>query len=432
VTLDLTKYTIRYWCDLNPGTGFNNATRGILRALKTLGLDSRHIHLAPAVLAEYGSTDEDLNDWVYPYVHRASANDIVCDGELRDDAPEPWSTDKERINIVHLTPGMLAGIGYCTFVGGYYNIAVTAWETDALQIKPLNRNGKSVTVVEALNDYDEVWVPTEWNATMFKRCGVTKPIFVIPHVLLPELLSTPLTRRPDGAQFYTMGTWNPRKDHDTLLQTYLQAGWTPLDDVDLQIYSLPPTRAPMVIKGHQMRAEASRERILDAMADPTAAAQHGLHTARYEAYSEVVTRHQRGNVFVSASHGEGFCLPALEAAAVGNWVIGGGPWIEELARVAGDVEDGGLIDVLPTDIVPITPMPEAAGYELGQKWWSVRPERLLLAMRDAADALNECSMGDSNTIAASYVRDAYGPDDVGKMLRERLTVAHEVLDGSSW
>lgn len=438
MTFDPTKYAIRYWCDLDPGTGFNNAARGYLQAFKRLGLDSRHIHLAPAVLSDFGRGADDPFDWTAPYTHRVSADEVVAAFNAGRPAPPTWDDSQAKINLVHLSPGLLVNRGYVTRVGERYNVAVTAWETDGLPQRPAVRDdGRTLTVVEALNEYDEIWVPSGWNARMFAAAGVRKPIHVVRHALLEELIAEPISPWPlQPFSFYSIGTWNARKDQRTVLQAYLGCGWNPADPVDLQLYCVPPTRDPQAMMAHQMRAQDEREELVESLVDPLGAAAHGLHTARYVPYAEVIARHTRGSVFVSASHGEAFGLPLLEALALGRGVIAGGPWVEELAAVAGGLENGGLVDLLPVRKTPVAPMPECAGYEVGQSWWAVDAGDLRESMICAFDAFKSVDTQsiDSEEVhaCALRVRDAYSASAIAEVLAPRLEAIHKVLDGTGW
>lgn len=438
MSLDLTKYAIRYWCDLDPGTGFNNAARGYLQALRHLGLDDRHVHLAPAVLSDFGRGADDTFDWTAAYTHRVSADEVVEAFNAGRPAPPVWDDSRAKINLVHLSPGLLAARNYVTRVGERYNVAVTAWETDGFPRRPaLRDDGKTVSVVDALNEYDEIWVPSRWNAEMFAAAGVRKPVFVVRHALLSELLARPVDPWPLlPFTFYSVGTWNARKDQRAVLQAYLSCGWNAATPVDLQLYCVPPTRDPRAMWAHQERAQAEREQLLAGLPDPLGAPSHGLHTSRYVSYEQVLDRHAAGGVFVSASHGEAFGLPLLEALALGRGVIAGGPWVEELAEVAGRLEVGGLVEVLPTRKVPITPMPECAGYEVGQNWWTVDAAELSESMRCAYDAFEGLSPDDIDGTeqqrAAQRVREHYCSKAVAEVLRTRLEAIHKILDGTGW
>jgi glycosyltransferase involved in cell wall biosynthesis len=435
---DLTKYAIRYWCDLDPGTGFNNAARGYLQALRCLGLTDQHIHLAPAVLSDFGRGPDDPFDWTAVYTHRVSADEVVEAYNAGRPAPPVWDDSRAKINIAHLSPGLLAARNYVTRVGERYNVAITAWETDRLPQRPAHRDdGKTVSVIDALNEYDEVWVPSKWNAEMFTAAGVRKPVFVVRHALLNELLARPVEPWPLAPfVFYSVGTWNARKDQCAVLQAYLEGSWNALTSADLQLYCVPPTRDPGAMWAHQARAQDERERLLSGLPDPLGAPSHGLHTSRYVPYEQVLDRHAAGAVFVSASHGEAFGLPLLEALAMGRGVIAGGPWVEELAEIAGRLENGGPVDVLRTHKVPITPMPECAGYEIGQSWWAADPRELRESMEAVFAAVEGLSPSDFDGTeqqrAAQRVRGYYGPQAVSEVLRTRLEAIHKVLDGTGW
>jgi hypothetical protein len=127
-------------------------------------------------------------------------------------------------------------------------------------------------------------------------------------------------------------------------------------------------------------------------------------------------------------------LPVLEALAFGNWVIGGGPWLKDFIDVVGTADDGGPIAELPARKAPIKPVADCRGYEIGQQWWEVSQVDLLEAMRTAHEALWECGpvSYEERQRVAQRVREAYGPTAIGSIIRERLEVADEALQGSGW
>jgi hypothetical protein len=401
---------IRIFGDLNPGTGYNNAMRGTLEVLNALGLYQDRVRLATATTAPVNMSDVESTDKVQQYMF----------GE--------WSGN-DRINLVQLNPGMVGM--YHTSHEGRWNIAYTTWETNRLPEKPYKRNDETRTIVGDLNEYDEVWVPCRFVADVFSNSGVKdEKLFVVPHALLPEVLNAEPV--PAGlspyVEFYTIGTWNVRKDPGAVVQAYLRCGWNPVSKVNLQVYSVPSTRDPQSVLAHGYVVDDGLKNIKASATDPDSCPSIGPNTT-YVPYSKVAQRHAAGDVFVTASHGEGFCLPALEALAMGSWLIGGGPWIEELADVAGRLEDGGPVEVLPSRMVPLTPMPEVKGYELGQDWWTVNHRDLTEAMKDAYAALQE---GPSGKGPAMKVREHYCPKAIGQIVGARLERATEVLQESGW
>jgi glycosyltransferase involved in cell wall biosynthesis len=132
-----------------------------------------------------------------------------------------------------------------------------------------------------------------------------------------------------------------------------------------------------------------------------------LTTAR--SYEEMYAFHRQHNIFVTASRGEGFCIPIVEALAFGNQVIASGPWLNDLKQV---VQDDSSLVVVPTTSVPITPMPECRGYELDHRWWEPDVDKLVAALRAAT--------GCCDSKVAAAVREHYSPAAVGLVVKERL------------
>ena len=92
----------------------------------------------------------------------------------------------------------------------------TVWETDRLP-------GHWVLL---LNDVDRVIVPTEWNRAVFEASGVTKPVFVVPHVVcdpVPGDGGFPLHLPSDLVVFYTISRWGMRKQLAADLRAFLEA-----------------------------------------------------------------------------------------------------------------------------------------------------------------------------------------------------------------
>lgn len=433
--MNLNDLNIRYIGDFAPGTGYNTAMRGYLKCLEHLGLDAGNVRGVPAIsmstvssIVRMPTGDGELsihpdgpggvfqgadgmpdNDWTFQYLH----------GE--------WD-EEPNLNIVHTHVRYLGHF----WTAGMYNIAIVTWETDKLPIAAWRDSfDQQHTVVEDINKFDEVWVPTEWNRKLLLKSDVTVPVHVIPHAILPELQELPYMDRPtEEVAFYHMGTWNARKDPETLLHAWFTTGWNPLDRVDLSLFCVPPSRDSLVVDVHGNQAKAALEAIQSSLPESSAAPQYGLHTV-YVDYEEVLRRHQGCHVLVSASHGEGFFLPALEAAAFGNWVIGGGPWLEELAEVAGRVENGGLIDILPVRKVPITTVQGVWGYEPGQKWWSVDVDDLRDAMVSARHGLKEEDMMQEEE-AALQVRKHYSVERIAGLMRERLLKVENLVQETGW
>lgn len=413
---------IRLFCDLSPGTGYNNAARGLIRALEHLGYDYNTLRLVPAVATSLSCADVDDDDPILRYTHAPWV------GSVGAGLPSAAAQDPP-INLVHLNPGMVGNY----WTKGKYNIAYVSWETDALPKRTFTRtvvgfegeapNTNPRTVVDDLNDYDEVWVPAKFLVDVLQNSGVTTPVRVVPHALAFDprdywQRSGAQLRAGGQLRFYCIGSWNARKDPELLLRAYFAAGWNPMSPVDLQMFSVPPTRMGAAVIGHGMMAQQALRDIRGSLPDPQGAPGVGLHTT-YVSHETVIRRHCEHHVLVSPSHGEAFCLPALEALALGNWVIGGGPWMEELAAVAGVIQEGGPVDLLPSTVGPIIPMPEVGGYEVGQNWWYIAQGELTNALREASNAAR--AEGWSPDFgAAERIWKVYSPAAVAEVIRRRL------------
>jgi len=411
---------IRYFADFSPGTGYNTATRGVLQMLRSLGLGPDKVLAVPLAQIRTSAGDVDAGDWTMPYIHSV---------EVREDLGS-------NINIVHTGP---------LDVGNYwtanrYNIAITAWETDRLPELPIidQLTGKAHSVAWHLSRFDQVWVPSLWNAATLGHCGVDPHdgIHVIPHVLLDELMNVPPQplagdeHQQHSTVFLSVASWCVRKNITGLLQAYWTTGWNPLSGVNLQLHCAPATRDPFQAQVQANRAHNEYRALLemtpDSMSLPTCSGPQVLHVR----YGKLLELYQQSDVFVSASHGEGFCVPILEALAMGRWVIAGGPWVAEFLPSAGALQDGGLIDELKVAPTAVPPIPDVRGYELGHKWWSCKIEDLAEAMQAARDALRE---GSTDTVArAMAVRAAFSTERWAPKVAELLGLGAERLSRSGW
>jgi glycosyltransferase involved in cell wall biosynthesis len=369
------------FCDISPGTGHNNATRGLVQALETLGYTTETLHLVGAVSASFDYLHDP--DWLSKYLYAS------------------WQ-ETETVNLVHLNPGLVGDF----WTKDRLNIAYCAWETDALPKAVLTINDEDRSVVGDLNKYDQIWVPTAFLVSVFKESGVTVPIHVVPHALQNELLERPLKPFPPlpPTVFYTVGAWNARKDLEGLLRAYLTSGWTITSPVKLLMHAVPHNRDQGSIQSHQIVAHEAAKGLVASLAG--GAPPFGLLTMPKK-YSNVLDLHENSHVFVSMSHGEGFGLGILEALALGRVVIGGGPWLDGI--------DVPTLIRLPMTKAPITPMPECRGYELTQQWWSTSPADMTRAM-----LVQFASMPDDCQAAATKIRVAYSPEAIGQVVKPLL------------
>lgn len=431
---------MRYICDTQD-SGYGNAARGYIQALRTLGIDGSICRVVPVMAPTSAPAPMDQSEDSHgPFTPQAAAGAPGVGSAMSttfesEDPFNPyiisdWPGD-DLINIVHLNPGMAHT--YYTPIGNRYNILVTAWETDRLTARTYKHGDEERTMVQDVNDFDEVWVPTTSLKSIFEQSGVTSPIFVIPHAIREEVLAIPpkKTGVPIGKDvpvgFYSIGPWNARKNHIDLIRAYYATKWTIQDRVRLQLFSLPVVRDANSCEAHEWIAneairnlkEASPEGKLDLpalnlMASPRRYMQH------------IKQAHVANHVFITASRGEGFCIPAMDAVALGNHVVGGFPALRDLAEHAP-----AMVNILESRQVPITPMPEVSGYEIDHEWWECPIKGLTGEFRGLKEWIQrdgDLSMDEE----VQAVRDAYCPVTIGMLIADRLEHAADVVAKSGW
>lgn len=166
--------------------------------------------------------------------------------------------------------------------------------------------------------FDECWVPTKWNAGTFERSGLKIPIFVMPLGVDPGIYSPSVQpalpkamlmtgkdagryELPKGFLFISIFQPTFRKGYDVLVKTFEE---TFKNDPEAGLilgttaYSLPPDEFPW---------KSMKSRIW------------ALNTTYTE--KQLATIYKACKVYVTASRGEGWNMPAQEAAAVGLPVI---------------------------------------------------------------------------------------------------------------
>lgn len=193
-------------------------------------------------------------------------------------------------------------------------IVYSVWERD--RIDP--------AIARQLARVKQCWVPCEHNREMLVRSGVPEDrVHVVPHPYEPDaLLESCLKRKPRVGErrFYSIGRWEPRKGMVDLLQAFLMA-FTPSDAATLTIkytggqwpgYPTPdetmaglPRISKIRDRGWNAQSLEQRVRLIDGRLKR----------------SKIVQLHYEHDIYVSASMGEAWGLPAFEARRAGNRLV---------------------------------------------------------------------------------------------------------------
>jgi glycosyltransferase involved in cell wall biosynthesis len=260
-------------------------------------------------------------------LHRAGVP-ITVQPHCFEHNPPPVGTEEEReilqslVNkhidydtvIIHLTPDLIPQ--HAIENPGKRLISYTVWETDLLH----------PTWVRAMDPVSEVWVPSQWNVDAFKRSGVEKPIFKVPHGIDtksfetadPTLFDIPGIKENDTYTFYSIMQWNARKNPEGLLRAYYNA-FDASDNVRLVLKAY--------VGAHQTADESTAiKNMVQAIKrdmGPLNFPKINLVTD-FLSSDQMKAMHLFGDCYVSLPHGEGWGLTAFEAGLAGKPVISTG------------------------------------------------------------------------------------------------------------
>jgi glycosyltransferase involved in cell wall biosynthesis len=303
-----------------------------------------------------GSPDEDIAALVRATSRRDSVDSMVI------------HTPPEQINAVRM--------------GGVRTIANTVWETDRLPAH----------WVPLLGSVDAVCVPSTMNADVFARSGVRAPLSVVPHIRrtrwseihLDQIgeLRASLGLRSDCVTFYSINTWDIRKNTEGLLRGFAQAF-----HADEPVQLIVKTESRGFEARYPFRVRACDEMAVEILSNVNAELGRKLPPVCIWAGSDLPASsidalHEMGDCFVSATHGEGWGLGAFEAASYGNPVV--------MTAWGGqrDFLPPGWRGAIDCELTAATVWPtRRPSYWSDQRWAAVSTEAIASALRSAYNEL---------------------------------------------
>ena len=267
------------------------------------------------------------------------------------------------------------------------SVIFSVWERDIL--------GDAIS--RELKRVGDNWVPCKHNADLLRRSGV-EHVAVIPHPFDPASPLCHLTKRKPKAspRFYWIGRWEPRKNPVKLLEAFF-AAFKPGDDAHLTMkyhgnwegYPTAKQTLAHIQEEHPHWTDAAIEEHLTLIG----------HQLRAD---QIMKLHFENNIYVAASSGEAWCLPAFDAKVSGNRVIHT-PW--------GGTAD--FCDKKDREIhYELGPVPDSYGWTPGTKWAEVDQQDLTNILRSTLPPKShdrDPSFDEKFSLAA-----------VGKLMRERL------------
>lgn len=227
-------------------------------------------------------------------------------------------------DALRLTQTLLRGVTGPSDAAEYRVGAQQAAFRSTILYSVWERNHVHPDIALRMSALGECWVPCEQNKKMLEAAGVQR-VRVVPHPYSPDEDVCKLVRRPplgDGAPkaFYSIGAWQPRKGFAKLIRAFLT-------------HFPPDGKATLTIKysgGSWSGYPSPTDAVRSALAFEKAR-ELGWNSENVEKYlrlvtgriprSRVVELHLRHNIYVCASHGEAWCLPAFDAKLAGNRMV---------------------------------------------------------------------------------------------------------------
>ena len=283
-------------------TGFNNHTRDFFRSL------SKHctLRVRNFTIGSKWNWPSDTPHDGEPYLNDIDRSilyqqDLWTDSSKRESFKIYKSKEKDFVHDFNI---VLNETDHHFFYDKYQGpkIAYNVWESTLLPKGYFDK----------LKEYDEVWVPSQWQKDCMVKQGMTEDfIKVVPEgvdssVFFPEKVE-PLEQYEDGRfKFILFGRWDYRKSTKEIIETFLKT-FDKSEPVDLVVSIDNPW-------GEHLDGYKSTEERLE---------NYGLLDDRikiihFPSREDYVKYLKTGHVFVSCARAEGWNLPLIEAMACGT------------------------------------------------------------------------------------------------------------------
>lgn len=282
------------------------------------------------------------------------------------------------VNVVHHSPYLLRRFNLRP-----PSVAMTVWETTGLHWE----------AVEILNRYTQIWVPSTFCQNVFKESGVKPPVHVVPHCYSPTWLEGEKDPNRKDFVFYFIGTWMERKRPWFLLEAFLKE-FSGDENVRLII------KTGVVGIGPDPSMKVTLDRLIEKVKNEKGSnplPQYDIVMDDTWTSEKIKKLHFIGDCFVTACHGEGFGLDALQACVTGNRVI--------------SVAWGGSTDflnpqddiLLPYYLRNVRNMDWSQHYSQDQEWADFEVNELQRGMRKAFEAGRKVIKRDLNAFSRKAV-----------------------------
>jgi ADP-heptose:LPS heptosyltransferase/2-polyprenyl-3-methyl-5-hydroxy-6-metoxy-1,4-benzoquinol methylase len=359
-----------YYANVFDASGYGQAARAYIHALNAAG-----VNVGVVNLAHHAAQVRD------PLVESLAGRKVDADFHLFHGIPPLWARRAFPLRNV---------------------IAMTVWETDAMppQWRP------------ALNHAIDVWLPCQFNASVFERT-LGKTVFKLPHAWFPNE-SAPASNfveacgvRKDDYVFYSIFDWQERKGPHEMIEAFLRA--------------FPNGESVvLVLKTNPGAAAISKSVLTDLRCRVPSQARIELKS---EAWSEeqIAALQERGDCYVSLHRGEGWNYPLFEAAGRGKSIVATG--------FSGPTD---YLDATVHRLVrhrPAAVRQRYAFYSTSMHWAEPEMEHAVEMLRAA---FGERKRNDGLSAAAERIRRNFAPEIIGECARQRLMQLLHRTNSAKW
>jgi glycosyltransferase involved in cell wall biosynthesis len=267
------------------------------------------------------------------------------------------------------------------------------------------------------NLMDEVWVPSSQEKENLVNSGVSVPIQVVPIPLdvteihgHEDTLALPLVDE-DSFVFYTIGEFVQRKNL-TAFATAFHSEFDPSENVHILVKTHKGGAHPQQTHqevANKINSVKTRLRMYQKLQDY----KNDIVVANYLDRQSLMSVHNSCDCFVAPSHGESWCIPALEAMAAGNpAIVTSGTGMTEFVNN----QNGWVVGATDAPcLVKDAPLPYL--YTGRETWREINIMELRYFMREAYENRDLYKKKSEQAKKDSL---KYAPEEVAKVIKEVL------------
>lgn len=259
--------------------------------------------------------------------------------------------------------------------------------------------------IGTMNNMDAIITASNFNKNVFENSGVKVPIHVIPHCFDPEAFNknTKAPGKYSQTTFISMGTWKKRKNWESLIK-----GWYAAFDPRQNVCLLIKTEKPEELKAMVQRVKRTSEWRSKATA-PIYCEENPICD-----FEDIPSILRKGDIYISASLGEGFGLSGLHAMALGIPVI--------TTRFGGSLEYAkpDLCTYLEPAKYQSIPVMDAIPQLSNCIWPYISVSEIASKMREVLQNVKERE--EKTQKAYKYVHENFSYDVIGKKFLEILEI----------